>query len=271
MSDEERDTDAIIAAEEQRYATGGGSSFLQRMDATLHGKDSTRESDDAWVMTYMDLVTLLLTLFILLLAYESRSSGEFEQVTNAMAEAASKPKKRVESTVVPERLLPQPPEQDAALESMSRDLKQQLEAAGLGGSVDMQLKAQQLDIQLNEKILFSSGQARLSHDAFRALDPIVSVFSEQEYDITVEGHTDNIPIANAQFPSNWELSVARAAYVVRYLIESGIAADRLKAVGYADTRPLESNDTAEGRRTNRRVTLVIHPKEQNQPTSGESP
>lgn len=172
-----------------------------------------------------------------------------------MAEAATGP-----SVINPEKLPARYRRTDYVLKDMSRDLQQQLDAAGLGASVDLKLKAEQLDIQLNEKILFSSGEAKLTRDAFMALDPIVNVLRDQGYDITVEGHTDNVPIANERFPSNWELSVARAAYVVRYLISQGIASDRLKAVGYADTRPLASNDSAEGRRTNRRVTLVIHPK-----------
>jgi len=247
--------EADIRLQEQRGFPAGESGILQRVTNALNAEDSTREPADAWVMTYMDLITLMLTLFVLLLAYSQRQGDEYQQVTKAMAEAASGP-----SVINPEKLPAKYRRTDSVLENMSRDLQQQLDAAGLGSNVDLKLKEQQLDIQLNEKILFSSGEARLTRDAFKALNPIVNVLRDQGYDITVEGHTDNVPIANARFPSNWELSVARAAYVVRYLIGEGIASDRLKAVGYADTRPLASNDTAEGRRTNRRVTLVIHPK-----------
>lgn len=251
---------------EREAGTGVGGNLLQRLTSLHNSVDSTREPADAWVMTYMDLITLLLTLFILLLAYESRSSGEYQEVTQAMAKAS-----QGASVIDPQRLPLQHPKTDSVLEDMSRELQQQLEQAGLGGSVDMQLKEQQLDIQLNERILFPSGEARLSGEAFKALDPIARLLSEQGYEITVEGHTDNIPIATARFPSNWELSVSRAAYVVRYLIEQGIASDRLKAVGYADTRPIAGNDSAEGRRTNRRVTLVIHPKGSTATSTGELP
>ncbi|EWG98544.1 hypothetical protein Q427_29990 [Halomonas sp. BC04] len=78
-----------------------------------------------------------------------------------------------------------------------------------------------------------------------------------EGDVSVEGHTDSIPIATARFPSNWELSSARAIAVLRYLAELGIDIERLRAVGYAETRPLESNDSAEGRAMNRRVELLL--------------
>jgi chemotaxis protein MotB len=245
------------------------SGLLQRLTVLHNSTDSTRESGDAWVMTYMDLITLLLTLFILLLAYESRSSGEYAEVTRALAEANQS---RGGSVIAPEKLPKKHPATgDAGLESMSRALQQQLERAGLGASVAMQLKSEQLDIQLNEQILFPSGEARFSSAAFRALDPIAALLRQQAYHITVEGHTDNIPIANERFPSNWELSAARAAYVVRYLIDQGIAAGRLKAVGYADTRPLAGNDSAGGRRTNRRVTLVVHQQGGTEQSNGVMP
>jgi chemotaxis protein MotB len=262
------DNREIMLEHEPGYPDVKGGGLLQRLTTLHNSVDSTREPADAWVMTYMDLITLLLTLFILLLAYESKSSGEYEEVTRALAEAS---KGTGGSVIAPEKLPMKFPEADTALEEMSRELRQQLDQAGLGGSVGMQLTAEQLDIQLNEKILFPSGEARFSSKAFQALDPIARLLAEQGYEITVEGHTDNIPISNARFPSNWELSVARAAYVVRYLIDQGIASKRLKAVGYADTRPLAGNQSAEGRRTNRRVTLVIHQQGSAATSNGELP
>jgi chemotaxis protein MotB len=77
------------------------------------------------------------------------------------------------------------------------------------------------------------------------------------YQLSVEGHTDNVPIQTARYPSNWELSSARAARVTRKLIEQGVAADRIRAIGYGDTRPRSENDSAEGRAKNRRVTFVL--------------
>ena len=89
------------------------------------------------------------------------------------------------------------------------------------------------------------------------LDKLVPLLARGGHTITVEGHTDNVPISTPQFPSNWELSAARASTVVRHLIARGIPADRLSAVGYADTRPLAANDTEAGRAKNRRVSIII--------------
>jgi chemotaxis protein MotB len=87
--------------------------------------------------------------------------------------------------------------------------------------------------------------------------PIIDLLANNRLMISVEGHTDNIPISTAQFPSNWELSAARAISVVRLLQQRGIDGQRLRAIGYADSLPLQSNDTAEGRAVNRRVNLVL--------------
>ena len=90
------------------------------------------------------------------------------------------------------------------------------------------------------------------------LDGISQSLKQNDYSISVEGHTDNIPIHTAQFPSNWELSSFRATNVARYFIQKGVGRKRISAVGYADTRPIADNNSAAGRALNRRVSLVIH-------------
>ena len=89
------------------------------------------------------------------------------------------------------------------------------------------------------------------------LPDLATAFAEQPYNLSVEGHTDNVPIQTARFPSNWELSSARAAMVTRRLIELGVPADRIRAIGYGDTRPRADNGTPEGRARNRRVAFVL--------------
>jgi chemotaxis protein MotB len=98
----------------------------------------------------------------------------------------------------------------------------------------------------------------LKDDAHPFLDELAVLFQKQPGLISVEGHTDNQPIANDRFPSNWELSAGRASRVTRYLIDQGVMPEHIQTVGYADTRPRASNDTEEGRRQNRRVSLVIY-------------
>jgi chemotaxis protein MotB len=215
--------------------------------------DSSREGPDTWVMTYMDLITLLLTLFILLLSYSGKGNGEYEEVTKAMAEATDGVLKGSQAPAIVE------PEPRSPLDTLGESLQRQFTEAGLGAGVDVTFTEGTLDIQLSEKVLFPSGEARFNRRAAAALQPVLAVLEGTDYAISVEGHTDNIPIYTERFPSNWELSVARATSVVRYLIGQGIERQRLKAIGYADTQPIADNASEAGRAKNRRVTLVISP------------
>jgi chemotaxis protein MotB len=107
-------------------------------------------------------------------------------------------------------------------------------------------------------VLFASGQAVLNPDSVRVLSAVAKVLGTVENPIQVEGHTDNMPISTPVFPSNWELSSARASSVVRLFVEQGVKPDRLVAVGYGDNHPVEGNETPDGRSRNRRVAIMIH-------------
>lgn len=231
-------------------AAGGKPATAKRFRLEPEVADSSREGADAWVMTYMDLITLLLTLFILLLSYSGKGTGEYEEVTRAMAEASRGILKGSDSPI----MLPMP---FSPLDTMGEDLRQEFADAGLGPAVEIARRESSLDIQLSERLLFPSGEASFNRRAVAALRPVLEVLKGTDYSITVEGHTDNIPIYTERYPSNWELASARATSVVRYLIDEGIESGRLKAVGYADTRPIATNSSEEGRAKNRRVTLVV--------------
>jgi chemotaxis protein MotB len=112
-------------------------------------------------------------------------------------------------------------------------------------------------IEINDSILFSPGQALLQPPMVRAMRAIAEVIAASDFPITIEGHTDNVPINTLQFPSNWELSAVRATTVLRLFADAGVAAERLTAIGYADTRPVEPNLLADGRARNRRVSILI--------------
>lgn len=210
------------------------------------------EEQDAWVITYMDVITLMLTLFVMLLAYADQNEEVFQAVTGELAQAAGA-----------ERLVALPEPASSIVPSISPvheamdALASRLRSMGLGEGVEIERSGETVKVQLSEKLLFSVGEARISESAFRQLEPIVDLLREEPYRVIVEGHTDDVPIANERFPSNWELSSARAAYVVRYFIEEGIPPGRLGAIGYADTRPRAENNDEQGRSRNRRVTLVL--------------
>jgi chemotaxis protein MotB len=121
-----------------------------------------------------------------------------------------------------------------------------------------------ITVEINASVLFPVGEARLQTAAAKALRAVAEVAATADFPVVVEGHTDPTPISTPQFPSNWELSGARASSVVRLFVDAGVAPQRLTATGYGEQRPVADNDSPEGRARNRRVTILIeaqHPDE----------
>ncbi|MBZ9538004.1 OmpA family protein [Modicisalibacter tunisiensis] len=118
-----------------------------------------------------------------------------------------------------------------------------------------------INLRIQDHLLFGSGDAALTGGGREMINQLVAILQRYDGEISVEGHTDSVPIDTPRFPSNWELSSARATAILRYLVQAGIDPERLRAVGYADTRPLQSNRTAAGRAANRRVEVIIHAPE----------
>jgi chemotaxis protein MotB len=149
-------------------------------------------------------------------------------------------------------------EQDSFV-ALAHRLNAYAKAHGFGSEVQAVVQRRGLVVRvLTDKVLFASGQATLQPEGDPLLEEVAQLLNvDKSHPITVEGHTDNVPIATAEFPSNWELSTARATTVVRFLIAHGVAAGRLGAVGYADLHPIASNATAAGRAENRRVEIVL--------------
>ncbi len=129
----------------------------------------------------------------------------------------------------------------------------------LGDDIEIIRKRESISFRINSEILYSSAKADLSLEGLAVLRKLLPVLRGSDYIITVEGHTDALPIRGGQYPSNWELSSARAGRVVRYLAANGVGRARLRAIGYADTRPLADNDTEQGRASNRRVEIILEP------------
>jgi chemotaxis protein MotB len=128
------------------------------------------------------------------------------------------------------------------------------------GQLNVSIVRGRMVIQLPQDVLFPSGSATLNSEGRQALGQVGSVLAElKDRSFQVEGHTDNVPISTAQFPSNWELSSARALSVVRVLIQAGVAPERLSGAGYGEYQPVASNDDAAGRRLNRRIEIVMLP------------
>lgn len=212
--------------------------------------------EDSWLITYLDVITLLLVMFVMMLALSGGPSDapgpEEAQAVAAEVEAQAPP----EAEPVAPELVTEPPH--PAAEFAGRALSF-LQEAGLTDEVEVIEHEGGVSLRLSSEILFASGTAALSNAGIDQLEKLVPLLSQTEYQLTVAGHTDNLPVRSQRFPSNWELSSARAGSVVRLFEATGIPSARMQATGFADTRPLARNDTERGRALNRRVELVLQP------------
>jgi chemotaxis protein MotB len=143
------------------------------------------------------------------------------------------------------------------LRNKAKEIKEALAPLVEQGQVRVTEGALGISVEINASVLFESGEARLQGPAILALRTVGQIMSSTDFPVTVEGHTDNAPINSPLFPSNWELSVSRAASVVRLFIDTGVDPRRLTASGYAEQRPLADNATVEGRQRNRRVSINL--------------
>lgn len=203
------------------------------------------DSEDAWMISYLDVLTLIIALFVLLLAFADHNEPDQGAESDARAP-------EILPHVQRSGLLPELTGLNPHYERLERAV-QSLELQG----VEARLDPEGMTLRLDDRLLFESGQADLTAAGREALAQLQPVLTSVDGQISVEGHTDNVPISTARFPSNWELSSARAISVVRFLTEQGSSPDRLRAVGYGETRPIAANDMASGRAANRRVELVL--------------
>jgi len=224
---------------------------------------ASSESGEPWLMTYLDLLTLLLVLFVVMLVFAGKASEPVPPSSGAGLLPGSATLAPDSATSVATTGLPGiegtgvAPLEAGTPATGPRHGFDDLKLDGLGSDVDVVIEDQTVRLRIASEILFSSGHADLSRPGLAVLQNVLAVVRDTDYIIAVEGHTDPVPIRNMRYPSNWELSGARAGSVVRYLEANGVPSDRLRAIGYADTRPLADNDTADGRARNRRVELIM--------------
>ncbi len=151
----------------------------------------------------------------------------------------------------------------AQMQSTYNELVEKMEAEIERGEITISELQGKLTVNMVEEILFASGSATIKDAGLKVLARVSDIVKDvEDKDIQVEGHTDNVPISSRlkdKFPSNWELSTARAATVVRFLRDQGVPGEKLAAVGYGPFQPVASNDTAEGRAKNRRIQIVLVP------------
>lgn len=257
-----------------------------------------RDNHDRWLVSYADFITLLFAFFVVMYAISSVNENKYRVLSGSLVSAF---KRNVSETKQPAEITPSSVETgleldpepidapDPALEpadeepipdeqeterlvrqqkmrGMANDIIQVLAPLVQDGSVSVTQSVQGIAIEINASVLFSPGHAQLAESSMQTLRAVAAVVQGHEHEIHVEGHTDNMPIHTLHFPSNWELSTARASSVVRLFIENGVNPYRLTALGYGENRQVASNETPEGRARNRRVTIMIMSKEQGQVT-----
>ncbi len=248
----------MIRAEPRGYP--GGVDTLS-VEEPWYGWDS-EEADNGWLLTYVDVLSVILAMMVVLLGRMS-----VEQLPSAMelqdiAEAHNTSLEAVSSSARDDgQTVPSPNSKSIARTSPSTSKEERFNALvtqRFPGEATAVQQEHGVSIVIPDVILFESARANLQDSARLMLARLVTTLKEiGEADVSVEGHTDSRPIQGREFNSNWELAAARATVVTRYLLSRGLAADRLRAISYGDTRPVEDNSSPEGQAANRRVELRV--------------
>jgi chemotaxis protein MotB len=219
----------------------------------------------AWMATFADMMSLLLTFFILLLSFATMDIVKFRDAMGSLQEALGVQVVRDGSyqAMADDMVQIFDAEESpdiAVLED--RALLHELQQAIAGERLDSQVEAEAVPgrgvvLRINGEVLYQQGEADLRPEAHSILHRISGLAADARHQIMIEGHTDDLPIRTARFPSNWELSAARAISAMRFLVAAGIEPARVGVAGYADLRPLHANDSDEHRAANRRVEFVF--------------
>jgi chemotaxis protein MotB len=238
-------------------------------------------SHDRWLVSYADFITLLFAFFVVLYAASKADQKKQVQVSEAIDSAfrslgifansnrqngVNSPANGVDKPVIPMNIVMgedvlSPARVREDLGQIRRELEQTLSNQIAQHTVSIKMGRDGLVISLREAGFFNSGSASPRPETLVTLRQVAASLGHSPYDLRIEGHTDNIPIHNDEFDSNWELSSGRATHIARMFLELGtIQPDRLSAAGYAEFHPVASNETESGRAENRRVDLVVLPR-----------
>lgn len=210
----------------------------------------------AWMATFSDLATLLLTFFVLLLSFATMDIQNFQTALGSVKEAfgvqfETRGNFETRSTSIIELSQKESNRRITVVDSegsVIQSLRRKLKRMGLEDKVSVFKGDRGITLRLDDMVLFGLGSGRLREAAYSVLNAISEIAGEMQGPLSIEGHTDDSPIRSAKFPSNWELSTARAASVVRYLIDrTGMRSDRLQAVGLAHIKPIAPNNSPENR------------------------
>ncbi len=236
------------------------------------------ENHERWLVSYADFITLLFAFFVVMYAISQVNEGKYRVLSDSLINAfknestgamqaqtasitgtagAMVQKGAMLSSAPPRSHDPKRRIVEMRMRSIASNLQKVLEPLIKEGGVRLAQTPRGIAVEINASLLFSSGQAELQPSSIYALEQVGSQLAQVDNLILVEGHTDPLPINSIYFPSNWELSAARASSVVRLFVDVGIQPGRMVAIGRSDTKPVAENLSESGRARNRRVTIDI--------------
>jgi chemotaxis protein MotB len=226
---------------------------------------------DRWLVSYADFITLMFAFFVVMYALSSVNEGKYRILTQSLNEAFGKGEReavRHDTTIVPidlklheeaarSRAEAAAKRRDRRMREIATALQAALAPLDAKGPLRVAQTSKGIVIEIGANALFAPADAKLEPQAVQVLSAAARVLGESDNALRIEGHTDSVPISTPVYPSNWELSAARASAVAKLFVENGVRGSRIGVTGYAANRPVDTNDTAEGRARNRRVTLLV--------------
>lgn len=218
----------------------------------FHQKNKHIEEDENWLITYADMITLLMAFFVILVSMSKPDSTSSQQVTESLKKAGF-----IDEAAA---------KQEDPIEVVQEEIQSMIESNNLEQDMSVEKTDKGVQLELSSGSFYEGGSARFTREAIPVLKKVADILHDFDFDaykIQVEGHTDDVPMKSEMFPSNWELSSARAANIVRFFIADGLKRELLSATGYADVKPKvpnlddQGNPIPENRILNRRVVVRI--------------
>jgi len=237
--------------------------LLDMVENMSNDNSECEEGAPEWMTTFSDLMTLLLCFFILLFSLSEIKLDKFMQASESLRAGFGQSDEEVDTQTGTGSIASSDTtgaSLDNAVEDMLENIREQLEhfvaQYELTNTLDVSLDQKGVTLSIQDVVLFKPGSPWVTKDSEWVVIALGKIVNVIDIPLVVEGHTDNIPIKTSQYPSNWELSAVRAAGIARMLVEQGFDPASIYIEGYGEYRPIESNDTREGRSTNRRVDLL---------------
>ncbi|HPG37971.1 MAG TPA: flagellar motor protein MotB [bacterium] len=226
-------------------------------------KHREEERTDLWLNTYSDLMGLLLCFFVLIVSFSNTELIKFRQAMGALQGSTGALTDAPGSSVVLKTITRPDMQSNIKLRNNLDEFLDAVEAGYTDEIKNNDLSVEKVEdgiiIRLGDHLVFEPGQAQLKFEAYNILEKISKMILVNEYSVVVEGHTDNVPINSVQFPSNWDLSTARALSVLKYFTDTaGVDPNTIIAIGRGEFKPLAPNDTPENRAKNRRVEIFLN-------------